>query len=475
MLTVNKINVGQKVVGIGAKGAFAYVTPFYFLDNYSVMCLYNRKDTQLIKKRFDVFTLEENIPNLDVPRDNQKELLKFEVSRNFINTFNSPNIFVRKSTKGVERFVNQNNLTLLANKISVKDQFENKLNFRNVLKQIGLKPIDGFSIKYKDLSYSLISNAQLRYGRRIVLQVAELTHGGGVGTGFIENRNDYEEFIKKINKLTLPPSNRKIKNVTISRYISGIQISILACVTRYGVITGSVQTQIQDIEDVLGGSKTSGAYCGHDFSHKRISEESLNKAKQIAKSFGEYLALQNYKGIFGLDLIISEDEDVYPVECNSRYTDAIPISSFLDIEKGLKPLEYYHFLEMLGYKYKINADKISRGYLKPRDFSQLLVTSKSDSWTVNSGELEAGIYRYEGDSLHFVRHTFNPLDLKNNNEFLVTDGVPNIGTKFKPQSRVLRLVFSKSILASRGKLEKDVSNTIRKIYEKLDFVDVAKK
>ena len=469
MIIKKNIDCGRKIIGIGAANAFPFIIPSYFLKDYSIMCIRDRKDTRLIKKHVQVFCVEDLIPNVNVAKVNQQELLDQEVSQEYLSKFNNLFIFVRKTTPSTQHLTDEKHLKLLGNSKTVRDPFENKLIFRQTLKSIGIKTVDGFSIPYREMNFDVIKKAQSKLGKKLVLQAAELTHGGGVGTGFIEDKNDYDTYMDRMDRV-INLNGRKIENINIAKFVSGTPSSVLGCVTKFGVIVGSIQTQIQDIPEVCNLSKGDGVYCGHDWYYKKTTKKIYDQVYKITNEFGKKIAESGYKGIFGLDLIIDYGTgQVYPIECNPRYTDALPVASFLAMEKRVPSLEYYHFLEHLELDYKLNVKRINEKYRKQFKASQILLMSKSDFLTKNNGELEAGIYEYKKENLKFIKQSFEIKDIRNNNQFLITDGVSFKNTLFKPRSRIVRLVFKISILKKDKELKDEIKKLINLVYDKLDF------
>lgn len=466
---MNKILYKNPIVGIGSANAFPFIGPVDFLKNYSIMCIKKRKDIDLIRKDTSVFCLEEVCPGIVVPRANSKELLKIDASQEYISGFNNPSIFSRKVTPGIEKFASAQNLTVLGNARSVRDKYENKVFFRESLKASGIEPIPAETYEYRDITWELLKNIQKRIGKKIVLQVSELTYGGGVGTAFIENEADFGDFITRMERLKNAKVPRKVETVIVTPYVEGTPSSIIGCVTKYGVITGTVQTQLQDISEVFCPKKGSGVYCGHDWSYKRYPDNVVYEAKKIARLFGEHISKDGYRGIFGLDLIINEElEKVYPIECNPRYTDALPVFTQLAVKRGLPTFEYFHFLEHMGVSYKIDVEKISMDYFDNFQGSQMILMLREDTHTTNRGEIEAGIYKYFDGEVKYLRPSYKFSDLAGDNEFLLTDGVPYKNTQFKRHGRIMRAIFPVSVLAGKNILKPEIKGLINNIYKKLD-------
>jgi hypothetical protein len=102
--------------------------------------------------------------------------------------------------------------------------------------------IPGETVLLTDLDEKLYKRLADKWGPRIVFQVCEMTTGGGTGTAFIDSEDDFHLFVNKFK--TKKEIFHFINNVNITSFIDGIPGSIVACATRYGVITGPIQTQI---------------------------------------------------------------------------------------------------------------------------------------------------------------------------------------------------------------------------------------
>lgn len=454
------------IAGI-APNAFSRVIPADFLENYSVVCFKWRGETSYIAQDLDVFSVEKEFPSLHIPKVNAKEILSLSQVQDYLKERANPWLLVYKPTSGVEKLAEQHSWNLIANKVEIKEKYENKRQFRQILEKAGVDPVPGESFAFDELNKELFGKLQEKYGNPVVFQVAELTVGGGTGTAFVGNDTELEDFVNRMKEKR--EKFTKIKTVNATKYLNGIPASIVACVTGNGVITASMQTQIQDIPDVRTTDEGSGLFLGHDWSFRQFDGRVKDKAADMARKLGEYMMRNGYKGIFGMDLIVEEGE-VYPIECNPRYTDAFPIVSQMHEEKGLAPLDLYHILEFAGADYEADTEKLSSSYANTAlSGAQIILETKTQSWTKTQGEVKAGIYEIKDGELEFLREGYRYDHLKSDQEFLVTEGVPFAGTVFKPGARVVRLVFKKGILQGKESLTEEARNVIQKIYEKVSL------
>ncbi len=469
------------IIGV-APNAFSRVVLAEYFPHYSIVCFKNRQETDFISRDIEVFCAEKVNPKVTVEKMNAGEILNLPEVKKFISSKNIPHLIIYKPSKSVETLAYQAGWKIIGNSATVKYEIENKLAFRNLLNKCGIESISGETIALGDLNEEKYKYLIGKWGPNLVFQVCEITSGGGTGTAFISNINDFRYFIKKFEekKLKLP----SIENVNITKFIEGVPASISACATKFGVITGKIQTQILDVSEVRSLSGGSGLFSGHDFTYGNYDNNLNRQARDIAVKFGEYIYKHlNYKGIFGLDLIVNANEGkVFPVECNPRYTDAFPLISQINNKNKAIPMDVFHVFEHLGVDYKINVDEISDSYSLDTPASQILLENRSDDWMKVTGELKAGIYQIvtpksglkkpQGPDRSLFKYShpgYRFEQLKSGNEFLVTEGVPFPGSVIKGGSRIMRLVFARSILDKPMILTEEIKEIINQIYDKLQL------
>lgn len=506
------------VIGI-APNAFSRIILADFYPDYSIVCFKYRGETDMITRDIEVFCVEKEDPGTSISKMNAQELLIHPKVQEYIKSKKDPHLLIYKPTKGVEAISYDMGWKVIGNLPSVKYNIENKYEFRQLLKKAGIDAITGETILYDDLDENKYTEMVGKYGNKLVFQIAEMTSGGGTGTAFINSTEDFKNFKNKFDikreKLL------SINNVNVTIFMDGIPTSISACATKFGVITGNIQTQILDIPEVRLMSDGSGLFSGHDFSFGDYSSDLNEQAKSMARSFGEYIYKNlGYKGIFGLDLITdTASGKIYPIECNPRYTDAFPLISEVHNSQGAIPMDVFHIFEHMNAPYNINVDEISATYAIQKKASQIILETRSDDWTKVSGSLKAGIYKisypvtssnyplkstsipnlpehsfndkighseqppchshrseesllndFQPPTISYLRPGYRFEHLNSEDEFLVTEGVPFKDTVLKAGARVLRLIFAKSILSGAKELTTEAKMIIDHVYRELDIV-----
>ncbi len=479
-----------------APNAFSRVVPGDFFPNFSIVCFKYRQDTDIIAKDIEIYCVEKEKPETKIVKMNAASILGLPDVKNFINKKKDPHLLVYKPTPAIETAAYQNGWKIIGNSATVKYSIENKKAFRILLEKAGIRTISGETVLFDNLNRGLYKKMVGKYGSKLVFQVCEITTGGGTGTAFINSISDFDKFI--VNFTVKRRVLSLIEHVNITKFIEGTPTSIIGCATKYGVITGNIQTQILDIADVRTTSEGSGLFSGHDFGYGNYNRSLNLKAKNLAEKLGSFIYKNlGYKGIFGLDLITNVRENsVYPVECNPRYTDAFPLISEIHNGCGALPMDVFHIFEHMGIDYKIDVEEISAGYKKNTPVSQIILETKTDKWTKVTGDLKAGVYKINKPAvgrqtpgyrklsgnnhqhvtddplpvtISYLRPGYRFEHLKGDGEFLITEGVPFKDTVFKGGARLLRLIFRKSILEKDKKLTPDAKAVIDEVYEKLSL------
>lgn len=464
-------NLPYKLVGVGVT-AFNRVMPAYFLPDYQLVCYKDSLELVEIAKKCPVFSIERDC-QMGIKKLSSLAILNNPEVKNYLKGLGlNLGILVYKPTEGILNVCKENGWQLIGNRPEVRDPFENKKIFRETLLKIGVRPIEGEVFKIEDFDDRVLTQMQVKYGQKLVLKLPEVAKGGGIGNTFLESDSDWERFWSKVEKFK---EKHHLRFVIVERKIKGISPSITGCVTRFGVLTGVVQTQIIDIPEVVNTKTGDGMFVGHDWSFCHYEESIQQQARNIAKRFGEYLYQKGYLGIFGIDLIIEKGTNrVYPCECNPRYTGAFPVYSMIQWKNGEPPFDVFHLLEHLKINYELDFPKTQALYWQKKEGAHLLLYNIAENWQQITGEIKAGVFKLANGELKFIRPGFSLLEIENEEEFVLTDGVPKKGTAIKPGMRILKVIFPGSILAGEGKeIDQRTKEIVAAIYRHLQLQKVA--
>jgi hypothetical protein len=131
-------------------------------------------------------------------------------------------------------------------------------------------------------------------------------------------------------------------------------------------------------------------------------------------------------------------------------------------------MDVFHVFENMNVDYKIDVKEISDSYKIHSPASQIILETRTSDWTQVTGEMKAGVYK-TGNQISYIRPGYRFEDLKDSDEFLVTEGVPLKGQKYPGGSRILRLMFAKSILDKPKVLTKKTKALVSEIYKNIDL------
>ncbi len=445
--------------------AFLIYFLWIFLSDFEMIVYKDSLDTDLLKKHYKIKSLNTLIPwkiwRLSVLHDKDIQNYLLQQKRKYIIT--------RKETMDMEELVTSLWMKLLGNKSTIRAQYENKKTFRDILKEMDIIPILGENIPIDSFLASWYDIWASRYWEKIVIQLPDITKWWGSWTLFINNTTDFIAFQKKISDKTY--KWKDISSINITTFISGISWSIIGCVTRYGTLTNAIQTQIIDIPEVISSKKWSWLFCWHDWGFKHYSSTIQKKADTIVQKIWGHMFKNGYTWIFWLDLIIDEHHnEVYIVECNSRYTWALPLLSMLDMQANNLPMDVFHLLEHLNIDYSMDFDTINQAYKNKKNGSHIILSNKQEEHIMCKKELPSWVYIHKNHELIFQREGYSYADIQNEHEFIITDWNPKkwqIIKWYTESCRICHLLFSSSILETHHNLKKHVKEIIASIYKEL--------
>lgn len=304
-----------------------------------------------------------------------------------------------------------NPLAYLMNSPTIAHAYENKRYFRDEFADLIRMP--EYEIKYMNELDRAASYKQMeeKFGW-FMLQDEESS--GSKGTYAIKNEDDYVQALKLLKKYS------RGRTIVVSKYIHGSASSIQVCITKYGIFSGGVQKQLMDSKflgnsDLEGSNKWGGGEAGGDY-----PDIVYHQTQEIASIVGSELASHGYKGIFGIDLIITPTNEVYAIEINARLTGYSHVISDLQMKEGKIPFMLLHTLELGNYKYKVTdttALPSSGRYKKPA--SLLIINNPLDEDLVLKKYIRPGIYKQVGDKVEFVKEGYSLQSLRGEDKMII--------------------------------------------------------
>ncbi|MEA3355161.1 MAG: ATP-grasp domain-containing protein [Patescibacteria group bacterium] len=511
------------VVGVGVT-AFPRSGLSYLLPNYKILSLLETGDLKAIRKKCEVVSVEKDLKGKFPEKYNTSEILKIKEVRDFLQGSVPCKLFLYKASMMTDRIVGGTDLDLiklLSTPGYIRKVFENKKEFRVDAKKAGVKIPKGETVWIDDLSEKKWGEFRQELGEQLVFQLTDYTIGGGLGTFFIDTKEDlkkFKEFVER-RRVIRAKEGKVIEWVNITERIKGRQASIAGCATFYGTVAGVLQNQIMDQPELAALTGRSGVWLGQDW-HVRFSEKAQLVAEEQVKKWGNYIYKKGYKGIFGLDLMVTDDDEVIVIECNSRYTGAFPVLTMAQLANKEMPIDVWHLLEWLGVEYEMNIDEVQKVYRQPKQGAFVVMHNLERKFVTPTKKVKAGVYRvisnpslfYKTDSstfpakvdylhsqstgseksetkpsrfakallkqngqeikIEYVRPGFSLLDIKSEDEFVLCDRVPTEEMVLKPAERMGRLIFKRRIVTDEGELLDWTRGVVKAIYDKFELAVV---
>lgn len=456
--------VRLKMVGVGVT-AYNRIGPAFFYPNYEIVCYKNSSDVGELEKWCKVVSVQKDLAKYGgIDRLNSLDILRHKGVQDYLRAQEGEvGIYMYRTTKRIDALCAELGVKVLANSHEIRDKYEDKQTFFKMGREMGLPMIPGEQWVIDELGEDEYRGLVERLGGKLVFQVTEYSRGGGKGTVFVFSMEDFRRFKVEIEKKR---EKKKLVNVNVTRYIEGVSPSITGCVTRNGVLVGQVQTQVVDVEELPHDKSRSGVFQGHDWSYRQYSDKVQEQAEGMVVKLGEQMAKSGYKGVFGVDLIVDEEsEEVYPVECNPRYTGAFPVYTMLQMAGGEVPLDVFQLLEFLEVEYECDVDRVNRSWKRVKMGAHLVLSNPyCDVWVEVVRAPKAGVYRLEKGELVRLREGVCYQDIESEEEFVLADGVPLPGQKVKPGLRFGKLVFKRGVLERPGELNKFAAEVVKVVY-----------
>lgn len=305
-----------------------------------------------------------------------------------------------------------NPLSLLMNSPTLTHAYENKRYFRDEFSDsirmpeytvMHLNQLDK-AAAYKELKNDL--------GPVIVLQDEESS--GSKGTFIVKTYDEYASAVSTLRK------NAKGRSVVISKHIEGLNASVQVCITKHGIFSGGIQYQIIADKELCNPDLDGAtAWCGGEVG-ANVPDLLQLQAHEMATIVGNELASHGYKGIFGIDLIVTPDHEVYAIEINARLTGYSHIISDLQMLNGKIPFTLLHILELANLEYEVTdvaALPSYANYKKPAAY--MIINNPLEEEIVLKKAIPSGIYRLKGEGVEFVRQGSSLAQIKRDDEFFL--------------------------------------------------------
>lgn len=330
-----------------------------------------------------------------------------------------------------------NPLVFLMNSPTIAHAYENKRYFRDEFAD--LIRIPEYEIKHLNELDKASAYRELKDEFDMFVMQDE-DSSGSKGTYIIKTYEQYADAIRSLKKYS---SGRSI---VVSKFEKGITASIQVCVTKHGVFSGGVQKQLVDSKYLSNPHKHgSTRWCGGEIGGEWSDIVQL-QTQEIASVIGAELGSHGYKGIFGVDIIITPENEVFAIEINARLTGFSHLLSDLQMMQGKIPFMLLHILELANIDYEVmDFDALPSIGRYTRTLSYMIMINGQDEAFEMPEYIRPGVYKLAGDKLEFQKPAYSVDQLRGEDAILIFCR-HNKGSMVEPGKRIMHITkFGKSI------------------------------
>lgn len=338
-----------------------------------------------------------------------------------------------------------NPLIYIMNSPTIAHAYEHKRYFRDEFSELITMPPHVVR-RLEELDAAMYNELETLYSKFVIQDVES---SGSKGTFIISSREQYDTAVAHLKKTSFSGS------VVVSEFVSGQPYSVQVCVTKYGIFTGGLQRQLVDSEYLCNLSLTGASrWCGGELGGD-MPEIVKHRTQEIAMVVGSELGSHGYRGIFGIDLLVTPEGDVYAIEVNARLTGYTHVLSDMQYAKGKVPFSLLHTLELGNYKYEVDDLEALPTMNSASDpYSYLILNNQVDGDLLLKKDIQNGLYEQNPDgTLRFIKPAYTVADIENDRQFIVFCKF-RAGATVARGKRILKIIKPGPSMADDGDLDK---------------------
>lgn len=289
-----------------------------------------------------------------------RDLLTHPKAGKFISGLKNPGILVFKNTPLLEKICAQKGYRLLNPSAQLANTVEEKVT---QVKWLG-------SLKKFLPPHEIKPSKEIKWkGKKFILQFNHAHTGNG--TLLIANENQLKEVQK----------NFPDRPVRVTKYIDGIMLTNNNVVAGKKILCGNINVQLTGIRPF---TVRPFATVGNDWAypHKILNNAQKKSYEKIAKAVGEKLSKNNWRGLFGIDVIFEKiTGKLFLIEINARQPASTSFESTLQMRKNKVGLTTFqaHLLAVTGMRVGGKLTTIKDG----AQITQKVLDKKIDSKKLN--------------------------------------------------------------------------------------------
>lgn len=439
------------VVFMGVDPNYA-LGPEDWLADYSIACRHETAALRLMEQRgIEVFCLERVVGRDHLPGRATAGVAAHPAVKEWLEgRHGRVSLLVFKPNAQVEALAAEHGWRVLGAAASIARPMENKVNFFKLLDERRLPHPTWREVDLADQTFADVAGD---LGPRMVIQAA---HGfSGNRTYAIRNEADYERARTALRR----------RRARASRMVEGSPMTMNGCVSTSGAVrTGPLFHQVTGAAECtvypLGA-------CGNDWAAFPAPPAVVDAAAETTRAVGHVLAGRGFRGIFGMDFVVTAQGDVSTIECNPRLVSSVPMASALEAEAGGVPLLVSHLLATAGAN-EVGVEDI-RGSIRG---AQLVLHNLAGATARVEASLEAGVYRILEGELRYLRPALKVTECAGDDEFLLLPPARGhllkaAGECARVQMRGAVLDFAEGFGRGMGVLNERARTIARSVYDAL--------
>jgi hypothetical protein len=444
---------------------YTRIIPAFFLNKYAIYTVQRSSDVDIMEQFLSMYVLEDKHPEVAARVHGTGYLIGNHYFQGFVRAFKQrPTLMFYTMTKKIIEDLDKLGMAYIGNDPKTFEDVMYKQHFKALVKKLGLPVLPTRTYLREAFFEASYEQLQEEVGNAFVVQRGDKETGGNEGTFFIHSRADFDRCREILVQ------DKSFSTIVCARFVSGHSTSMLGCVMREGTLSGPLQLQLIDVPQSLHGVSANGIFFGNDLGFVDWEPVVEDKAQEVVEAVGDYLRNQGYKGIFGIDFLYDkETKEIFASECNPRFTGSLVLYSLMLLEAGVPPMEFFHLLAHLNIQADFDFGEVNRA-LKARiscahiAFSPRGITNMELSFPAGVYECLPGV----GESLSYKRPGISLADLKNENEFLLADTVPNLHAPIEQQvPRLFKFIFRRSIARSSYEIDESAGLLVKSFADAL--------
>lgn len=443
---------------------YTRIIPSFFLKNYSIYTVQRSSDVDIMQESVRMHVLADFHPDIAKRVHGTGYLIGNHAFQAFLKSRRQkPKLMFYTMTEKIVESLDKLGIEWIGNHPRTFERVMLKGSFKALMRELGLPVPPSVVLPRSEFLEKTFDELAADLGGRFVVQRADKETGGNEGTFFVHDDADFRRSLHALGK------DDTFGQVVATRFIEGHSTSMLGCVMPQGVLSGPLQLQLIDVPQALHGVPPNGIFFGNDIGFAQWPPETERSAQYAVETIGAHLALQGYKGVFGIDFLYDKETgQIFANECNPRFTGSLVLYSLMLLEAKVPPMEFFHLLAHLNIKAEFDFDAVNAALKTRLPCSHIAFSPRG----ITSMELPllAGVYSYDPavPELTYKGPGISLADLKGDNDFLLVDTVPNLhGPIEQHVPRLFKFIFPRSIALSSYAIDETAGFLVKQFAAKL--------